>query len=262
MTMTIAAVMYSSVVSKPENTLAKSAKYPPGPVTYACRSPALAWAIERSCSTLGVSCCQPLPLELTLTGTTTCNAWPSLEGIGPRTLPVTSCTPANRCMSAATLARSAAVTGPPERSWTTSAGNTSLGVNRLARSTTWVDSAFFGSHEDASFFCALLSLPDSGPATTNTAIQKTRTAHLPQRPHGRAANRLALLMTPPQFAVATVRPRLMLPSPPTVTATCRWTRPREQKRMPYGLSRVNFHSLRAGQGLSGRHGRRASQSRR
>src|SRR6266545_552035 len=186
MTMTIAAVMYSSVVSKPENTLAKSAKYPPGPVTYACRSPALAWAIERSCSTLGVSCCQPLPLELTLTGTTTCNAWPSLEGIGPRTLPVTSCTPANRCMSAATL----------------------------ARSTTWVDSAFFGSHEDASFFCALLSLPESGPATTNTAIQKTRTAHLLQRPHGRAANRLALLMTPPQFAVATVRPRLMLPSPP------------------------------------------------
>src|SRR6266511_4515767 len=107
MTMTIAAVMYSSVVSKPENTLAKSAKYPPGPVTYACRSPALSWAIERICSTLGVSCCQPLPSELTLMGTTTCNALPSLDGTGPMILPETSCTPANRCTSAVTLARSA-----------------------------------------------------------------------------------------------------------------------------------------------------------
>jgi hypothetical protein len=33
MAMTIAAVMYSSRASKPENTLAKSAKYPAGPVT-------------------------------------------------------------------------------------------------------------------------------------------------------------------------------------------------------------------------------------
>src|SRR6266540_354412 len=132
MTMTIAAVMYSSVVSKPENTLAKSAKYPPGPVTYACRSPALSWAIERICSTLGVSCCQPLPSELNLMGTTTC-----------------------------------------------------------------VDSAFFGSQDDASFFWALLSLPESGPATTNTKIQNARTNHFVQRPHGKLAILCALPMTPP-----------------------------------------------------------------
>jgi hypothetical protein len=60
----------------------------------------------------------------------------------------------------------------------------SLGVNRLASSTTWVDSALFGSQAEASFCWALFSLPASGPATANTATQKTRTTHLLQRPHG------------------------------------------------------------------------------
>src|SRR4030095_4740376 len=58
----------------------------------------------------------------------------------------------------------------------------SLGVNRLASSMTLVDSASLGSHADASFFWAPLSLPASGPATATTAIQKTRTAHLLHRP--------------------------------------------------------------------------------
>src|SRR6266545_659897 len=193
MTMTIAAVMYSSVESKPENTFAKSAKYPPGPVTYALSPPASALAMERNSSTIGVSSSQPLPSSATLMGTTTCNALPSSDGIGPRTSPLTSLTPAKRLTSAAALARSASVTAPSARSYTTRAGKTSLGVNRLARSTTWVDSALFGSQADASFCCALLSLPASGPATTNTAIQKTSTAHLLQRPHGK----LAILRAPP-----------------------------------------------------------------
>src|SRR5262245_12700363 len=197
MTMTIRAVMYSSVASKPENTLAKSAKYPAGPVTYTPRSPGPARAMERSSLILGLTCSQPLPFVSTLTGTSTCSAWPSLDGIGPRILPVTSRTPAKRWMSAAALARSAAVTGPPGRSYTTSAGKMSLGVNCLASSVTRVDSALFGSQADASFCWALLSLLESGPATANTAIQKARTNHLDMRPQGRPAILRALSMTPP-----------------------------------------------------------------
>jgi hypothetical protein len=44
-----------------------------------------------------------------------------------------------------------------------------------------------GSQAEESFCWALLSLADSGPATANTAIQKTNTTHLLQRPHGRLA---------------------------------------------------------------------------
>src|SRR4029453_8346415 len=73
----------------------------------------------------------------------------------------------------------------------------SAGANRLASSTTWVDSALFGSQAEESFCWALLSLPASGPATAKTAIQKTRTTHLLQRPHGSPANRRAQLTTPP-----------------------------------------------------------------
>src|SRR5829696_7656371 len=73
----------------------------------------------------------------------------------------------------------------------------SLGVNRLASSTTWVDSALWGSQADASFCWALLSLPASGPATAHPAIQKTSTAHLPQRPAGVLANLRARFMTLP-----------------------------------------------------------------
>src|SRR5512132_1036377 len=197
MTITIVAVMYSSVESKPENTLAKSAKYPAGPVTYTPSPPVSACEIDRSSSTLGVSSSQPLPSSATLIGTITCNARPSLDGIGPRTLPATSCTPANRCTSAATLAWSAGVMAPSGRSYTTSAGKMLLGENRLASSTTWVDSAFLGSHAEASFCWALFSLPASGPATANTTIHKPRTTHLVRRPQGRLAIRRAPLMTPP-----------------------------------------------------------------
>src|SRR6266542_1195120 len=139
---------------------------------YTPSPPASARAMERSSSILGPSCSQPLPFAATLSGTTTCSAWPSLAGIGPWTWPPKSLTPAKRRTSAATLAWSAGVTAPSARSYTTSAGKTSLGVNRLARSTTWVDSALLGSHSDASFCWALLSLPASGPATATTAIQK------------------------------------------------------------------------------------------
>src|SRR4029453_14512588 len=179
MTITIAAVMYNSVESKPENTLLKSAKYPAGPVTYTLSPPVSAWAMERISSTRGASSSQPLPSSATLIGTTTCSAWPSSDGIGPTTLPVTSWTPANRWTSAAALAWSAAVTGPSGRSCTTRAGNASLGENCLASSTTWVDSALLGSQAEESFCWALLSLADSGPAAANTTIQKAPTTHLP-----------------------------------------------------------------------------------
>jgi hypothetical protein len=201
MTITITAVMYSKVASKPENTLLKSAKYPAGPVTYTPSPPASALAMERISSTRGASSSQPLPSSATLTGTMTCRARPSLAGIGPRTLPATSLTPANRCTSAATLARSAGVIAPSGRSYTTRAGKTSLGENRLASSTTWVDSAFLGSQDEASFCWALFSLPASGPATANTATQNPRTTHLPQRPLGIPAILRAQPMTPPRKAI-------------------------------------------------------------
>src|SRR5215207_8867264 len=166
--------------------------------------------MARSCSIRGASSSQPLPSSSILIGTTTCNARPSSAGIGPRILPVTSSTPANRLVSAATLAWSAGVMGPSGRSYTTSAGKMSLGVNCLASSTTWVDSAFWGSQAEESFCWALFSLPASGPATATTTIQKARTTHLVQRPHGRAAIRRAAPMLPARFGAssppAAVRP--------------------------------------------------------
>jgi len=81
----------------------------------------------------------------------------------------------------------------------------SLGVNRVARSTTWVDSAFLGSQAEASFCWALFSLPARGPATANAAIQNARTTHLVQRPHGRLAIRRVRL----------IRPRVRVRAPPT-----------------------------------------------
>src|SRR5215218_4872343 len=71
----------------------------------------------------------------------------------------------------------------------------SAGANRLASSTTWVDSALWGSQAEESFCWALLSLPASGPATANTAIQKTRIIHLVQRPLGMLANLRTRFMT-------------------------------------------------------------------
>src|SRR4029450_4854481 len=85
----------------------------------------------------------------------------------------------------------------------------SLGANRLASSTTWVDSALFGSQAELSFCWALFSLPASGPATANTAIQKPRTTHLVRRPLGRPTIRRTPLMTPP-----TVTPPTTLPPNP------------------------------------------------
>src|SRR6266508_6118357 len=61
------------------------------------------------------------------------------------------------------------------------------GAENGASSITLVDSAFFGSHSDASFFWAPLRLPASGPAAAITAIQKARTTHLVHRPQGSPA---------------------------------------------------------------------------
>ena len=46
--------------------------------------------MDRISSILGASSSQPLPSSATLIGTTTCNAWPSSDGIGPNTSPLTS----------------------------------------------------------------------------------------------------------------------------------------------------------------------------
>src|SRR5215212_8399818 len=88
----------------------------------------------------------------------------------------------------------------------------SLGVNRLASSTTWVDSALLGSQAEASFCWALFSLPARGPATANTAIQKTSTPHLLQRPPGSPAIRRAQPMTPPTPSLSYRRPPSMFPA--------------------------------------------------
>jgi len=53
MTTTITAVTDSRVASNPENTLAKSATYPAGPVTDTPSPPVSAWAMDRSSSTRG-----------------------------------------------------------------------------------------------------------------------------------------------------------------------------------------------------------------
>src|SRR5215217_7486956 len=88
----------------------------------------------------------------------------------------------------------------------------SLGVNRLASSTTWVDSAFLGSQAEASFCWALFSLPARGPASANTAIQKTRTPHLLHRPHGSLPTGRAQPMTHPQM------PSLSCRRPPSIVS--------------------------------------------
>src|SRR4029450_9689322 len=75
----------------------------------------------------------------------------------------------------------------------------SLGANRLANSTTWVDSALWGSQAEESFCWALFSFPANGPATANTTTQNPRTTHLPQRPAGRLAIRPPPPITPPSI---------------------------------------------------------------
>src|SRR5215813_14178012 len=106
--MTTAAAAYSRVLLMPLNTLALSAAFPSGPVTWEARPFAPVRAIARMDAT-GVTV--PFqPLLPTLTDTRVCIALPSAEPIGPATVPGT--TPgiaANRRASAAALARSAGV---------------------------------------------------------------------------------------------------------------------------------------------------------
>src|SRR5215204_7053447 len=80
----------------------------------------------------------------------------------------------------------------------------SLGVNCLVSSTTWVDSALWGSQAEASFCWALFSFPASGPATANTTIQNPRTTHLVRRPPGRLAIRRTPLISLPAVTARTV----------------------------------------------------------
>src|SRR5215204_4990368 len=105
----------------------------------------------------------------------------------------------------------------------------SEGVNCLASSTTWVDSALWGSQAEA-LFC----LPASGPATANSPIQKARTTHLLQRPQGRAAIRRAPLMQPPL----------------TLSNLCRRTRsvraPRRSSRISPGAGRLPAREVAGG----------------
>src|SRR5512133_124199 len=75
----------------------------------------------------------------------------------------------------------------------------SEGANCLASSTTWGASAVWGGQAELSFCGALFSLPASGPATANTAIQNPRTTHLVQRPAGRLAIPRTRSMTTPSI---------------------------------------------------------------
>src|SRR4029450_9598485 len=148
--------------------------------------------MARICSTAETIASEPL--SPALMGTTTWMAAPSLAGIGPTTWPPLVPPPAKRRTSPAPLAWAAAPAAPP-RSYTTSAGTVPLGVNRLARSTTRVDSAPLGRASAGSFFSTSFNLPASGPPTTNTTSHAARTAHFVQRPHGNLAM-LRMLFTP------------------------------------------------------------------
>ena len=68
-------------------------------------------------------------------------------------------------------------------------------------SSTLVDSASAGSQADELFFSAPVSLPASGPSTTTTISQNTRTAHLVRRPAGIRMIALALLMPRSPFGL-------------------------------------------------------------
>src|SRR5882757_875276 len=116
-----------------------------------------------------------------LSGTIVCSALPSADGIGPVTLP-SSCLKVPNCLaSAAPLARSAAVR-PDGRSYTMTPNSVFGDWNAPCRLRAWVDSALPGSHEEASLFSALLSLPASDPAKATTISQNTRTRNLVRRP--------------------------------------------------------------------------------
>src|SRR5262245_27148349 len=64
----------------------------------------------------------------------------------------------------------------------TTAGRVLGERNAACWSSTFVDSAAPGSHDDASFFSAPINFPDNGNATATRMSQKSRTAYLMRRP--------------------------------------------------------------------------------
>ena len=60
-----------------------------------------------------------------------------------------------------------------------------------------MDSALGGSQDEASFFSAPVSFPDSGPRTTTMTSQNTSTSHLVRRPAGRFSIDRNTLITSP-----------------------------------------------------------------
>src|SRR5271165_975915 len=182
MMMTTASAAYRSVPSMPLNALPESAAVPSGPAICTVRPSAPATAMARSESAAGPAALQPLLPRLT--GTIVSIALPSLETIGPVTWPwMAPGTWANFTASAAAFALSAGVT-PDARSYTTTAGYTLGETASDRRLRTCVDSALGGSQDDASFFSAPVSFPDSGPATATRMSQNTSTSHFVRRPAG------------------------------------------------------------------------------
>ncbi len=106
--MTTARAEYSSVLSMPLNTLLLSAAVPSGPVICETRPFAFELMIARMASAALLAPAQPCVPRSTLRMVS--RAWPSVDGIGPITVPGTTWgSRANRRASAAALARSAAV---------------------------------------------------------------------------------------------------------------------------------------------------------
>src|SRR6266536_3259034 len=78
-------------------------------------------------------------------------------------------------------------------------GNTFGDWNFDWKASTFVDSAWAGSHEWASFFSAPVNLPASGAASTTTTIQNAKITHLIFRPAGKLIIARALLIGFPGF---------------------------------------------------------------
>src|SRR6266545_700185 len=78
-------------------------------------------------------------------------------------------------------------------------GNTFGDWNFDWKSSTFVDSAWAGSHEWASFFSAPVNLPASGAASTTTTIQNAKITHLIFRPAGKLIIARALLIGFPRL---------------------------------------------------------------
>src|SRR5215470_9795028 len=79
-------------------------------------------------------------------------------------------------------------------------------MNCDLRLRTWVDSAFDGSQDEASFFSAPVSFPDSGPARATITSQNTSTSHLVRRPAGAyAIARKTAMPDPPVALLSLIR---------------------------------------------------------